>query len=65
MLRSYQAIALGKLNPELKWKGLDTNERVVLMIVAGLVILLGVYPKVIIDIAEPAVRQLLLVSGKI
>jgi NADH:ubiquinone oxidoreductase subunit 4 (subunit M) len=35
------------------------------MIVAGLVILLGVYPKVITDIAEPAVRQLLSVSGKI
>ncbi len=65
MLRSYQAIALGEINSELKWKGLDTNERVVLIIIAALVILLGVYPKVITDIAEPAVRQLLMVSGKI
>jgi NADH:ubiquinone oxidoreductase subunit 4 (subunit M) len=33
--------------------------------VAALVIGLGVYPKVITDVVEPAVRQLLLVSGKV
>jgi NADH-quinone oxidoreductase subunit M len=65
MLRSYQSIALGEVNPELKWKGMDTNEKVVLFVVAALVIGLGVYPKVITDVVEPAVRQLLLVSGKV
>jgi NADH-quinone oxidoreductase subunit M len=65
MLRSYQAIVLGEVNPEMKWKGLDTNEKVVLFIVAGLVIVLGIYPKVITDVVEPAVKQLLFVSGKI
>jgi NADH-quinone oxidoreductase subunit M len=65
MLRSYQSIALGEVNSELKWKGLDTNEKVVLFVVAALVIGLGVYPKVITDVVEPAVRQLLLVSGKV
>ncbi len=65
MLRSYQAIVLGDVKPEMQWKGLETNEKVVLFIVAALVIALGVYPKIITDVVEPSVRQLLLVSGKI
>jgi NADH-quinone oxidoreductase subunit M len=65
MLRSYQKIVLGPVNDQIEWKGIDANEKVVLYIVCALVIILGVYPKVITDIVDPAVKQLLLISGKI
>ena len=60
MLRSYQSIMLGetKLLTE-KFADLDTNEITVLLTVSALVIILGVYPKPLLDIAQPAVEALL------
>ena len=60
MLRSYQSIMLGETKPlTAKFADLDTNEITVLLTVAALVIILGVYPKPLLDIAAPAVEELL------
>ena len=60
MLRSYQSIMLGQTNKLTEgFTDLDMNEKTVLIGVAILVILLGVYPKPLLDIAAPAVEQLL------
>src|SRR6185369_9993295 len=60
MLRSYQAIMLGE-----KKDGGDTfgplhgSDKAVLIIICAAVIAFGVYPKMLTDIAEPAVKALM------
>lgn len=60
MLRSYQGIMLGE-----KKEGADTfgplhgSDKAVLIIICAAVIAFGVYPKMITDIAEPAVKALM------
>lgn len=60
MLRTYQSVMLGETSSltsgfsELKW-----NEKTVLIIICILVIGMGVYPKPLLDISEPAVVKLL------
>jgi NADH-quinone oxidoreductase subunit M len=60
MLRSYQTMMLGETNTLTQgFKDLDDNEKSVLLMVALLVIVLGIYPKPLMDIAAPAVEQLI------
>jgi len=60
MLRTYQLSMLGEIKPELgKFEDLRTNEGIVLAVIAGLVLCIGVYPKPLLDLTEPAVRNLL------
>ena len=60
MLRTYQSVMLGESNSltlsfsELKW-----NEKTVLVVICILIIAMGVYPKPLLDISEPAVIRLL------
>lgn len=60
MLRMFQRTMLGNVNehittfPDLLW-----NEKIVLGVIAAVIILLGVYPKPVFDIAEPALQLIL------
>ncbi len=59
MLRSYQAIMLGETNAVTSsFTTLSGNEKTVLLIIAAVVIVFGVYPKPLLDISEPAVIKL-------
>lgn len=60
MLRSYQSMMLGETKPNTQnFADLDMNERILLSIVSALVIILGIYPKPLIDIAEPATQEII------
>ncbi|MBL7818503.1 MAG: NADH-quinone oxidoreductase subunit M [Saprospiraceae bacterium] len=60
MLRSYQSVMLGETKQLTEgFKDLDTNETTVLLTVSVLVIVLGVFPKPLLDIVAPAVEELL------
>lgn len=60
MLRSYQSMMLGDTKPNTQnFADLDSNEKILLLIVSALVIVLGVYPKPLLDIAEPATQELI------
>jgi NADH-quinone oxidoreductase subunit M len=59
MLRSYQSIMLGEINPVTElFTSLSSIEKTVLFIICAVIILFGVYPKPLLDIAEPAVIKL-------
>jgi NADH-quinone oxidoreductase subunit M len=60
MLRSYQAIMLGeKKDTHDSFGPLDGSDKAVLIIICAAVIAFGVYPKMLTDIAEPAVKALM------
>ena len=60
MLRSYQSMMLGETKPITEgFTDLDMTEKTVLYTIAALVILFGVYPKPLLDIATPAVDELI------
>jgi NADH-quinone oxidoreductase subunit M len=60
MLRSYQQVMLGNVNAlTTTFEPLTMNEKAVLIPLAVLVIALGVYPKPLLEIAEPAVQNLI------
>jgi NADH-quinone oxidoreductase subunit M len=60
MLRSYQTMMLGETNALTKgFTDLDVNEKSVLLMVAALVIILGIYPKPLLDIVQPAIEDLI------
>jgi NADH-quinone oxidoreductase subunit M len=60
MLNAYQKTMLGEISPaSADFKELSGYEKNILFIAAALVIIMGVFPKPIMDIAEPAVQQLL------
>lgn len=60
MLRSYQAIMLGeKKDSNSAFGALAASDKAVLIIICTAVIVFGVYPKPLNDLAEPAVRALL------
>jgi len=67
MLRMYQRVMLGDANENtLSFRDISGNEKVVLFIICGLVILIGVYPKPLLNISEPAAKSLVdFVNGKI
>ena len=57
MLRSYQTVMLGEVNSITKtFAEVSGLEKTILIIICLLVIVLGVYPKPLLDIAEPAVK---------
>jgi len=61
MLRSYQGIMLGeKKEVTMSFGKLETSDKVVLLIICSAIIAFGVYPKPLNDLAEPAVKALLM-----
>ena len=61
MLRSYQGIMLGeKKELTMSFGELATSDKTVLLIVCAVVIAFGIYPKPLNDLAEPAVKALLM-----
>jgi NADH-quinone oxidoreductase subunit M len=59
MLRSYQSIMLGETNAvTYAFPPLEAYEKTVLFIICGAIIIFGVYPKPLLDIAEPSVIKL-------
>jgi NADH-quinone oxidoreductase subunit M len=60
MLRSYQKIMLGETNSITStFTDLTLNEKAVLFPIVILIIAMGVYPKPILDIAEPAIMKII------
>lgn len=61
MLRSYQGIMLGETNElTARFTNLSGSDKAVLIIVCAAIIALGVYPQPLTDLAEPAVKTLLM-----
>jgi NADH-quinone oxidoreductase subunit M len=61
MFRSYQKIMLGNANGNnVEFTGLLLNEKIVLISVAALVIITGVYPKPILNVAQPVLEEILI-----
>jgi NADH-quinone oxidoreductase subunit M len=59
MLRSYQKIMLGETNSLTStFADLNFNEKAVFVPIVLLIIIMGVYPKPILDIAEPAIKHI-------
>ena len=59
MLRSYQSIMLGELKTTTSsFAPLTGNEKTVLIILCAAIITFGIYPKPLLDIAEPSVIKL-------
>lgn len=66
MLRAYQVIMLGeKTDASASFKPLTFNEKTLLVIICVIVILFGIYPKPLLDIAEPSLQAILLKAGVI
>lgn len=60
MLRSFQAIMLGETNSLTNnFTQLTFQEKVTLFIIVALIIAIGVYPKILLDITENSVKTLL------
>lgn len=59
MLRTYQSTMLGDVSLVKSFPELNINEKAVLIPVTALVIILGVYPKPLLDISEPAVLNII------
>lgn len=61
MLRAYQKVMLGEPHPRsVEFTGLALSEKIVLISVASLIIGMGIYPKPILTIAQPALEEVLL-----
>jgi NADH-quinone oxidoreductase subunit M len=61
MFRSYQKIMLGNANGNhAEFTGLLLNEKIILISVAALVIITGVYPKPILNVAQPVLEEILI-----
>lgn len=61
MLRAYQKVMLGEPHEKsVEFTGMAKSEKIVLIIIAALIIVCGVYPKPILTIAQPALEELLL-----
>ena len=59
MLRSYQRTMLGETNPlTAGFTDLSMNEKAVLIPLVILIFAMGVYPKPLLDIAEPSLKQI-------
>lgn len=60
MLRAYQNTMLGEANTlTATIKDLNSNERLILIAIVVLVVTMGIYPKPLLDVAEPAVKALI------
>lgn len=61
MFRSYQKIMLGNGNGNnVEFTGLLLNEKIVLGTVAVLVVVTGIYPKPILQVAQPVIEEILI-----
>jgi len=67
MLRVYQRVMLGMPSDKTSlFKDVDGSEKIVLFVICFLVIFIGVYPQLILNISEPAVKTLIdLVEGRL
>lgn len=64
MLRAYQRIMLGEASEASKsFRALTSNEKILLYIIVALVIVNGVYPKPLLDIAGPSLSAILAKAG--
>jgi NADH-quinone oxidoreductase subunit M len=64
MLRAYQRIMLGESgSAAADFKPLTSNEKILLYIIVALVIVNGVYPKPLLDIAGPSLSAILAKAG--
>lgn len=64
MLRAYQRIMLGEAGEASKsFRALTSNEKILLYIIVALVIVNGVYPKPLLDIAGPSLSAILAKAG--
>ena len=64
MLRAYQKIMLGeKSDASEMFTPLSFNEKTLILIVSVIVIVMGIYPKPLLDIAEPSLRMILSKTG--
>ena len=60
MLRSYQQIMLGEPQERNhEFTGLHQSEKIVLIVITSVIIITGIYPKPILDIAGPALENIL------
>jgi NADH-quinone oxidoreductase subunit M len=60
MLRMFQRVMLGAVNENVpSFASLYWNEKIVLGAIAAVVIIMGIYPKPIMEIAEPALQLIL------
>ncbi|MBI4929649.1 MAG: NADH-quinone oxidoreductase subunit M [Bacteroidetes bacterium] len=60
MLRSYQKTMLGEINPLTStFTDLSFNEKAVLIPIVLLIFVMGVYPKPLLDIAEPSLMKII------
>lgn len=58
MLRAYQSVMLGNTHTiSEKFGALHNIDKTILVIICALILIIGVYPKPLLDIAEPAVRM--------
>ena len=59
MLRSYQSIMLGETSAlTASFEPLSVNEKRILIVICSAIIVFGIYPKPLLDIAEPSVIKL-------
>lgn len=60
MLRSYQQIMLGETREKNnEFTGLRRSEKIVLIVIASIIVVTGIYPKPILALTEPAVEEIL------
>lgn len=61
MLRTYQGMMLGELkDPDLKMPSLELSEKIVFAIISLAIILMGVYPGVLNELADIAAKEVLM-----
>ena len=66
MLRSYQAIMLGeKHDRNNEFTGLHESEKIVLITIMAIIVLAGLYPKPILDIAGPALENIIVIVKQV
>ncbi len=66
MLRAYQKVMLGEVNSKhAEFTRLHLNERVVLITVATIIVITGIYPKPILQVAQPALEEILLLTKSV
>ncbi len=60
MFRAYQDVMLGDQHPKsVEFTGLAGSEKIVLIAVAAIIILTGIYPEPILNVAQPALEDIL------
>ncbi len=61
MLRAYQKVMLGEPHVRsVEFTGLANSEKIVLIAVAALILIAGVYPNPILHVAQPAIEEILI-----